>query len=287
MVWDILCTGTVRYRYFCMLFSLLVHTIASYASTSSPADVRAAAVAYLHHHRHPKFDAAVPLEQHVTLALEARASTAWASAVPWPIFCEAVLPPGCLDEPRDDWRTVLRPRCSELVRGATSTAEAALTLNRAVWDEFKVRYLPNQSPKVLAPLTVLEHGYASCSGLSLLLIACCRSVGVPARVAGIADWGDGSGNHVWVEVWTPDGWHSLGAAEPSPLDSTWFAERLYSAEAPRVFASSFAPSESSFPLPWASAETDSWPIPAIDVTPSYRRGALRSDGYAGNVSTGD
>ena len=275
---------------FCVLrsmFSLLVHTIASYASTSSPADVRAAAVAYLQHHRHPKFDAAVPLEQHVTLALEARASTAWASAVPWPIFCEAVLPPGCLDEPRDDWRTVLRPRCSELVRGATSTAEAALTLNRAVWDEFKVRYLPNQSPKVLAPLTVLEHGYASCSGLSLLLIACCRSVGVPARVAGIADWGDGSGNHVWVEVWTPDGWHSLGAAEPSPLDSTWFAERLYSAEAPRVFASSFAPSESSFPLPWASAETDSWPIPAIEVTPSYRRGALRSDGYAGNVSTGD
>jgi transglutaminase-like putative cysteine protease len=41
----------------------------------------------------------------------------------------------------------------------------------------------------------------------------CRSVGIPARVAGTPMWTNMRGNHTWVEVWDRD-WHFIGAAEP-------------------------------------------------------------------------
>ena len=250
---------------------LLLATIASVTF-----DARASAIAHLRQHRHPQLDAAAALEQHVDMALAARASSAWASAVPWDVFCDAVLPPACLDEPRDDWRRALNPRCATLVAGAESTAEAALLLNGGIWAEFGVRFEPNLSPRFLAPLTVMESGRASCTGLSLLLTACCRSVGVPARVAGVGAWADGSGNHVWVEVWARDGWHSLGACEPTELDQTWFAERLLGIEAPRVFASSYrwdatATADTSFPVPWPTTLV----VPAVEVTSRYRGEAAR------------
>lgn len=259
-------------------------------------DPHAAALQYLRTHR-SKLDSSIDLSSAVRLALEAREASAWARAVPWDVFCDAVLPVACLDEPRDEWREKLYPICSELVRDSRSTKEAAIKLNGAIWETLDVRYEPGLSPAYLAPLSVIAHGRASCSGLSLLLTACCRSVGLPARVAGIADWGDGSGNHAWVEVWCPDGWHSLGACEPTDLDDTWFAERLRGANAPRVFASSFRwiPVEGrpcSFPLPWSSPSasprtceegalddmdkkgrdeaTTELQIPAVEVTSRYR-----------------
>ncbi len=46
-------------------------------------------------------------------------------------------------------------------------------------------------------------------------------------------------SQVWVEIYDSGTWHHLGAAEPSPLDSTWFDERLRPESGPRVFASTF------------------------------------------------
>jgi len=226
------------------------------------------ALAFLQQNRHPA-DASVACERHVELALEARSAKSWAAAVPWSVFCEAVLPPGCLDEPRDDWRATLRPYCAKLVSETRNTAEAALVLNEAVWELLGVHYEPGKTPKYLAPLTVMEHGAASCSGLSLFLVACCRSVGVPARVAGVGDWGDGSGNHVWVEIWSADGWHALGACEPTALDDTWFMSKLRGPAAPRVYASSQCTADDAactFPVPWAPGRR----LPAEDVTGRYR-----------------
>ena len=254
--------------------ALFRHVLAVLAAQTDAAQTAAHALAHLHQHRHPQLDAAVPFERHAALALEARDATAWAARVPWDVFCDAVLPPACLDEPRDDWRAVLYPRCSALVAGTRSADEAALVLNARIWAEFGVRFEPGLSPMMLAPLTVIEHGCASCTGLSLLLTACCRSVGIPARVAGVGDWGDGSGNHVWVEVWVEVGgvgdWHSIGACEPTALDATWFAERLRGPNGARVFASTYGRTQGAacgctFPAPWATAE-----LPAIEVTQRYR-----------------
>ena len=71
-------------------------------------------------------------------------------------------------------------------------------LNEKLWDVLGVKYEANLSPAILAPLDVVAAGKASCTGLSLLLVAACRSLGVPARIAGVGDWGSehGGGNHV-------------------------------------------------------------------------------------------
>ena len=188
-----------------------------------------------------------------------------------------------------------------LVANAGTVADAALALNSAIWEVLGVRYEPNLSPALLAPLDVLAAGRASCSGLSLLLVAACRSVGVPARVAGVGDWGaaHGGGNHVWVEVFAAGDWRHLGAAEPAPLGQTWFDERLRPADGPRVFASTYRrgaheaheeaalaadaegarqPEEARrsqcccFPLPWRAGGEGDEGVPAIEVTERYREG---------------
>lgn len=246
----------------------------------------AAAVEFLARHR-PAHDAHVGLEAHAALALSSRAASPWAAESPWDVFCDGVLPYCCLDEPRQDWRPLLKDRCLPLVADASSAAEAALALNSRIWDAFGVRYEPNMSPGILAPLDVLAQGKASCTGLSLLLVACCRAVGVPARVAGVGDWGaaHGGGNHVWVEVHAHGAWHHLGAAEPSPLDVTWFDERLHPRDGPRVYASSYAGAQRheeggehlsgccTFPLPWRDEAADraaGREVPAVEVTSRYR-----------------
>ena len=129
-------------------------------------------------------------------------------------------------------------------------------------------------------------GKASCSGLSLLLVAACRSVGIAARVAGVGDWGaqHGGGNHVWCEIYHAGSWHHIGAAEPSALDETWFDERLRPADGARVFASTYRRADDEtlpdgtallhhFPLPWRDDESDASAglvFPAVEVTSRYR-----------------
>ena len=165
--------------------------------------------------------------------------------------------------------------CLPLVSEADSTSEAALLLNANVWSKLGVQYQPNLSPAYTSPQSVMQHGSASCTGLSVLLVACCRAVGVPARCCGVADWGDGSGNHVWVEIWDREGWQHIGAAEPSEFNATWFEDRLWPSDGPRVIASTFAPSSASaklrFPLPWQRADESEAAVPGLDVTSAYRR----------------
>lgn len=219
-------------------------------------DATSSAFEYLRRHQ-PRHDRSVitdrALRADVREAMEARRASRWAADVPFDLFCEAVLPYACLDEPRGEWRPQLRSICSPLVEDASTTAEAALALNERLWDLLGVTYEPNLSPAILSPLDVMAHGRASCTGLSLLLVAACRSVGVPARLAGVEDWGDGSGNHAWVEIWAEGGWSFIGAAEPTPLNATWFAERTQRADGPRVFATSWAPTGCHFPVAWESA----------------------------------
>ena len=108
-------------------------------------------------------------------------------------------------------------------RDCRRPGQAALALNKALFRDYKVVYntrrlRPDQSSK-----ESIKQGMATCTGLSIMLVEACRSVGVPARLAGIAAWPGRGGNHTWVEVWD-DGWHCVGAAEPDEkgLDHAWF-----------------------------------------------------------------
>merc|ERR1712110_657166 len=81
----------------------------------------------------------------------------------------------------------------------------------------KLVFKANQTPMVMAPVTeTLRLGYASCTGMSILVANALRSVGIPARIVGTALWNrPEGGNHNWVEFWTGEqdgGWHYMDAA---------------------------------------------------------------------------
>ena len=55
----------------------------------------------------------------------------------------------------------------------------------------------------------LQSGKVSCTGQSILLVCALRSVGIPARMAGVLTWNHVRGNHNWVEAWCDGEWKML------------------------------------------------------------------------------
>ncbi len=214
------------------------------------------------------------LENH-RIAYASWRSAPWGDAVDPDIFLDAVLPYACVNERRDAWRARLRARCLPLVEGAESPAEAAALLNNAIWRELGVKYSTQRRKPDQSPLETMESGLASCTGLSVLLIDACRSVGVPARFVGTPRWSDDSGNHSWVEIWD-DGWHFTGAAEPtgSELDKGWFVGRAAGAKRDdpqyAIYAATWRDTPISFPLVWRPGDES---VDAVNVTDRYTRSA--------------
>ncbi len=202
------------------------------------------------------------LVENIDLAYQAREATAWAKAIPEEIFLNDVLPYANLNEQRDSWRKDLRERFAAEVKDCKTPGEAALKLNAKIFDVLNVHYHATKRPKPdQSPSESIKATYASCTGLSILLVDACRAVGVPARTAGTPAWtipkgdanGNHAGNHTWAEIW--DGqWHFLGACENSKLSETWFAGNASRADDSRVenriYAASFKKTDMFFPLVW-------------------------------------
>ncbi|MHB9005880.1 MAG: transglutaminase domain-containing protein [Limisphaerales bacterium] len=215
------------------------------------------------------------LLDHVALAEEALANAPWRESIPRAIFLNDILPYASVNEPREAWGRIVREICVDLVKDCRTPGEAAQRLNERLFPLVKVKYSTQRRRPDQGPLETLESGLASCTGLSILLIDACRSVGVPARLVGTPNWVDKRGNHTWVEVWDQD-WHFLGAAEPDPagLDRGWFvgdaSRALRDSRVHAIFASSFRRTGLTFPLVWARRSEE---VPAINVTDRYTRKA--------------
>ncbi len=216
------------------------------------------------------------LLEHLTYAHRAWNSSPWKERISRDLFRNEILPYASINERRDAWRRDFHERFSPLIAGAKSPAEAAAILNQKVFPLVGVRYSTKRRKADQSPYESMETGLASCTGLSVLLIDACRSVGVPARFVGTPLWSDGSGNHSWVEIWD-DGWHFTGAAEPTgdELDRAWFTGRASKAipadERHGIFAVSFKHTLQRFPLVWRP-EADF--VHAVDVTGRYVAGDL-------------
>ncbi len=216
----------------------------------------------------------------VALAYEAFAAAPWAKQIPPEIFLNDILPYAVVNETRDAWRQPLHDLCAPVVRKCRTPGEAALALNKKLFRLVKVHYSTDRARADQSPLESMRSGLASCTGLSILLVDACRSVGVPARLAGTPMWTSLRGNHTWVEIWD-GGWHFLGAAEPAAagLDHAWFTSdaSLGQADIPQhaIYASSFRATGRSFPLVWA--EDIRW-VNAVNVTDRYTRKAALSSG---------
>lgn len=211
------------------------------------------------------------LLQNVALAYEARRTFPWAAAVPEAIFRNDVLPYAHVSETRDPWRADLWERCRKWVADCQTASEAAQVLNRTIWRELAVRYSTKRRAADQGTRETIESGVASCTGLSILFASACRTVGIPARLAGIPRWVNKDGNHTWVEVWDGD-WHFTGAAEPDErgLDHTWFQgdAALAKQDVPEhaIYAVSYARTETPFPMVWSRRGPRVW---AVNVTERY------------------
>ncbi|MEY3025261.1 MAG: hypothetical protein RLZZ238_158 [Planctomycetota bacterium] len=212
------------------------------------------------------------LTAHVSGALEALRSAPWANAIDREVFRDGILPYASVSETRELWLPALRERCLPMVKDAKTPAEAAVILNQRIFPEFKVKYSTKRRRADQAPSESMESGLASCTGLSILLIDACRSVGVPARFVGVPMWTDGSGNHSWVEVWDGRGWRYTGAAEPAGdrLDEGWFSGRAagQNREKPEhaIYAVTWRESGVEFPMVFDASRPRAR---AVDVTDRY------------------
>ena len=217
------------------------------------------------------------LIENCQLAHQVWRSSPWHEQVPEQIFREAILPYASIDETRERWRQILGVRCTAMVDSVSTPAAAATKLNREIFQTFGVKYSTQRPKANQSPAESIEAGLASCSGLSVLLIDACRSVGVPARFVGTPLWSDGSGNHSWVEIWDGTEWRFTGAAEPTgdDLDRAWFTGRAASArrDDPRnaIYATTWRKTPIHFPLVWSPQDRS---VYAVDVTDRYTESTI-------------
>ena len=204
-------------------------------------------------------------------AYEAWESAPWKEQITEEVFFDCILPYANVNERRDDWRGDFNERFSGIIASAKTPTEATVLLNKTIFNLVDVHYSTKRPKADQSPFESIEAGMASCTGLSILLVDACRSVGVPARFAGTPLWYNDSGNHSWVEFWD-DGWHYTGAAEPTGdrVDESWFdgsASKATKGDPQHaIFAVTWNKSEQHFPLIWLpNVQT----YGAVDVTDRY------------------
>jgi pimeloyl-ACP methyl ester carboxylesterase len=211
------------------------------------------------------------LLENVAQATEAFNSAPWHDRIPSEIFLNEVLPYANVNETRDHWRKTLHDLSAPLIAGCTTPSQAAQAINAKLFPLVKVKYSTARKRADQSALETMESGLASCTGLSILLVDACRSVGVPARFAGTPMWVNMRGNHSWVEIWDGD-WHFVGAAEPDAngLDHAWFqhdaSQALKDSPTHAIYAASFKKNGLSFPMDWAP---DLHWVSAVNVTDRY------------------
>jgi len=200
----------------------------------------------------------------VRLAYQAVNEVPWGKDIPKDLFLNDILPYASFNERRDNWREDFHRRFIEAAKGAKTIDQAVMALNKTVFGDLQVSYSATKRPKPdQSPYESAQAHYASCTGLSILLADALRSVGIPARIAGIAAWHD---NHTWVEIW--DGkWHFIGADEPAALDHAWFADKASRTDHRHpICAVSYKKTGLKYPMPWAPGLHF---VHAIDVTERY------------------
>ena len=213
------------------------------------------------------------LAANISLAYQVRSEVPWGARLPEHVYLDAVLPHASVTEPRRSMRAEFHDRYLPLVKDCQTPGRAALRLNKALFHDYKVVYNTRRLRTDQCSKESIVQGMATCTGLSIMLVEACRSVGVPARMAGIASWPGRGGNHTWVEIWD-EGWHFVGAAEPDAngLDHAWFvgdaAKAIKGSAQSAIYAVTYRTTGTYFPMVWNRSTR----VPGEDVTDRYTRG---------------
>jgi predicted esterase len=202
------------------------------------------------------------------LAYKAWENAPWKEQISEEVFFDCILPYANVNERRDDWRGDFHEKFSKIVAQATTPTEATILLNKNLYDMLDVHYSTKRPKADQSPYESIDAGMASCTGLSILLIDACRSVGIPARFTGTPLWYNESGNHSWIEFWD-EGWHYT-EANTNKVDSAWFdgsaAKATKGHPKHAIFAVTWNKEDKHFPLVWLP---DVQTYGAVDVTDRY------------------
>lgn len=194
------------------------------------------------------------LLENVQYAYKARAEFPWAKEVPDSVFLNDVVAYANLNENRESWRKDFYERFKKYVAPCKTMREAIDSVNKNVRDELLVDYNTKREKPDQAPYESMRQHMASCSGLSILLTDAFRAVGIPSRVAGTPAWHDNRGNHNWNEVWIDGQWRFTEYYPSDDLDQSWFltdaGKAIKEDVRKAIYAASFKPTGSYFPLVW-------------------------------------
>lgn len=136
---------------------------------------------------------------------KAKKEMPWARSIPEAMWLEYVLPYRVADEDLDDWRPEFYAELSPLVKDCHDTKAAARAIHQWLYQgddgkgriAFKVSESRDQTPRQLLNQTKIGR----CFEMNLLLVALLRSIGIPARHAGVPWWTTMDYYHYWVEYW--------------------------------------------------------------------------------------
>jgi len=139
------------------------------------------------------------------------------------------------DEPADAWSSLLGGRLHpfELAEKKTTLKQVARYVVDHIWTCFEgepaIEFKEGQTPESLSVIDILRSKHASSEGLSIFLANGLRSVGVPARVVGVAKWNEKEvgkdGSYAWVEAYFDGKWNFIDAVPGNTeWNSAWFTE---------------------------------------------------------------
>ena len=211
------------------------------------------------------------LKDNLNLAMKARVEFSWCTNLPEELFFNDVLPYASLDETRENWRPQFYQKCRKLVIKASSPTEAVQAINSKLFNLINVHYNTGRKKPNQSPSESIAQNRATCTGLSIILVDACRSIGVAARVAGTPLWTNNRGNHTWTEIWD-EGWHFTGSDEYNSggLNKGWFVSAASKANKSywkhSIYATSWKETGIHFPMVW---DIESKQINAFNVTDRY------------------
>ena len=157
------------------------------------------------------------VQQSIQMTLDTKTDYYWTRDIPKDIFLEYVLPFVNVDEARNNWRPIMKEALNPtlqnllMMRKRLSVEEVVEAVNQSLWTAFKnindgkkIEFRSGQTPLIYDPMSVILHGYASCTGLSIMFVDALRTSGIPARLAGTPAWNGKmeNGNHSWVEFYS-------------------------------------------------------------------------------------
>ena len=156
----------------------------------------------------------------VKRAVKTRSLVSWSSEITEELFVNFILPYRVNNENPVFYQEVFFNELYPIVRDM-SLRDAVIAVN--YWCMSKAVYTATND-RTGSPFTVINNAFGRCGEESTFAVSALRSVGIPARQVYVPRWSHCDDNHAWVEVYTGDGWHYLGACEPeSRLDTGWFS----------------------------------------------------------------